>query len=457
MVPPDDDDDFIDLGDPGPSDPGPAPDTPEPDDAPAPPDRFDEAPPPGSNGHDHDPPKTLVTLAEYRRRKAAAARGHRGAEPPPLDGQLVPITPDQWYGVEPPARQWVVEGWIPARHVTGLYASGGTGKTLLAQQLMTCIAAGRPFLGLSTVTGPVLGLFCEDDLDELHRRQVAICQGMDLDLRDLGDRMVLFPRVGHDNTLMAFPDGIGDPGQTTELWAEIGRQIEAIQPVLVIVDTLADTFAGNENDRLQPRRFVQACLGRWCQTYDTTVLGLAHPSRSGEADKSLRSGSTAWEGALRSRLGFRRPDRDPDEDDYDRARRDRILTVEKANYAVSGEMIKLQYDRGHWTRTDAPLTPIEKKARERSHEKLILDELTRLVDGGEALSMSPNSPAFFGKLLPKLSEPIRSSRTLSKREMENIVYALWRRGFLTADAGHKPPRQRIKIVKTEPENNPQLF
>jgi len=73
-----------------------------------------------------------------------------------------------------PERRWIVRDWLPFGYTTALYGDGGTGKTLLAQQLMTSCATGVPWLGMTTMRCPVLGLFCEDDEDELHRRQHAI-------------------------------------------------------------------------------------------------------------------------------------------------------------------------------------------------------------------------------------------------------------------------------------------
>ena len=46
-----------------------------------------------------------------------------------------------------PVRQWLWEGWVPVGAVTALYGDGGTGKSLLAQQLMTACAANQLFLG----------------------------------------------------------------------------------------------------------------------------------------------------------------------------------------------------------------------------------------------------------------------------------------------------------------------
>ena len=73
-----------------------------------------------------------------------------------------------------PSRRWLVEGMIPIRNVTMFGGDGGLGKSLLAQQLLTCVAIGKPWLGLPTQAGRALGVFCEDDCDELHIRQADI-------------------------------------------------------------------------------------------------------------------------------------------------------------------------------------------------------------------------------------------------------------------------------------------
>src|SRR3546814_19737218 len=72
------------------------------------------------------------------------------------------------------------------RQATYLTGPGSAGKSLLGQQLATCHALGRPFLGVDTRGGPALYITCEDDKDELHRRQAAICRalhGQPADLR----------------------------------------------------------------------------------------------------------------------------------------------------------------------------------------------------------------------------------------------------------------------------------
>ena len=75
-----------------------------------------------------------------------------------------------------PDRRWIVEGWIPDRTVSLFGGDGGTGKSLVAQQLACSVALGLPWLGMATSTGPVIYVSAEDDLDELHRRLDAIAR-----------------------------------------------------------------------------------------------------------------------------------------------------------------------------------------------------------------------------------------------------------------------------------------
>ena len=71
--------------------------------------------------------------------------------------------------------------------VTGLYGDGGVGKTLLALQLQASMALGRKWLGVEVEQGKSLGVYCEDDKDELHRRRDDIADAIDCETDDLRD------------------------------------------------------------------------------------------------------------------------------------------------------------------------------------------------------------------------------------------------------------------------------
>jgi hypothetical protein len=100
-------------------------------------------------------------------------------------GPLAYIDPITLHGQPVPERRWLVEGLVPHGAVTLLGGDGGLGKTLLAQQLVTAAAIGKKWVGLPTAAVKAIGVFCEDDRDELHRRQSDINRHYGCEMGDL--------------------------------------------------------------------------------------------------------------------------------------------------------------------------------------------------------------------------------------------------------------------------------
>lgn len=232
----------------------------------------------------------------------------------------------------PPERQWIVPEWIVEGAVNSLYGDGGVGKTLLAQQLACSVSLGAPWLGLPTKPGTVLAVLCEDEKDELHRRQNHIKAAMGHAMGNPFSSVWLWPRVGDSNILVRWDrDGKAELG---EFYQFVVQQVERLSPSLLILDTLADVYGGNEIDRPQVNYFVKTVLGglikaRGAAGKPLTVLLLGHPSVAGKASGSGYSGSTAWNNAVRSRMYLTRPE--------EGAADERVLTRGKANYASSGD------------------------------------------------------------------------------------------------------------------------
>ena len=238
-----------------------------------------------------------------------------------------------------PEREWLWKDWIPNNATTAFYGDGGTGKSLLAQQLMTACATGLPFLGQDVRQCGVLGVFCEDDETELHRRQSRINHALGIEFRDLSE-MHWISRVGDENLLMTFSgEGRGEP---TPLYHQLVALAKDLGVRLVVVDTAADTFGGNENVRPQVRQFI-SMLNRLAIEIAGAVLLLAHPSQTGKTSGSGDGGSTAWSNSVRSRLYlFRDGGEDGNPVDPDK----RTLSRLKANYAQTGERVTLRWADG---------------------------------------------------------------------------------------------------------------
>ena len=202
-----------------------------------------------------------------------------------------------------PERRWLVPYWIPHRAVTMLGGDGGVGKSLLAMQLLTAVATGKPWLGQTTIACKAIGVFCEDDVDELHRRQDAINRAYDFGFDGL-ENVEWISRVGDDSVMMTFDRC--DRGTTTEFFQQVHNTAQDFGAQLIVLDALHDFFAGNENARPQARQFVNLlqALARDC---DGAVVICAHPSLAGLSSGTGLSGSTARNNAVRSRLYLTRP------------------------------------------------------------------------------------------------------------------------------------------------------
>ena len=241
-----------------------------------------------------------------------------------------------------PPREWVLDGWWPSRTVGMLFGAGGVGKTLLMQQFANAVAEGERFLGIETMKMPVLSVMCEDDADEVKRRQLQInaARGID-DFGNGPDNLVLWPRVGADNVLVTWPSGGTDePGAFYLNLCDKVREVKGnAGEILVILDTAADMFGGNENERRTVNTFIKTYLGSIVVNHNATVILLAHPSLSGLASGSGMSGSTAWENSVRARAYLARQE---DSDDI------RILSRKKSNYSdISGNNdIQLIWENG---------------------------------------------------------------------------------------------------------------
>ena len=184
------------------------------------------------------------------------------------------IDPVRWQDQPVPDRQWLVPDLIPLHNVTMLSGDGGIGKSRLVMQLLAACPLGKRWLGRRTKNCRALGLFCEDDADELHRRMVDICRHYSVELSDLVG-LQLCSRVGHDNSLMEWREA-WEAGETTWLHSQILSHAVKTVAQLVVLDSLHDVFTGEENWRKHGRQFIQG-LREIALKIDGSVILTAHP------------------------------------------------------------------------------------------------------------------------------------------------------------------------------------
>ncbi|AXS39238.1 AAA family ATPase [Breoghania sp. L-A4] len=302
-----------------------------------------------------------------------------------------------------PSRRWCIPDWIPDRQVTSIYGDGGTGKSLLAMQLATACALGSPWLGMDVNSRKVLYVSCEDDCDEMMRRQDLINRNQSVHFRDFEGRLVWLDRSNSENPeMMSFEPG--KRGVVTGFGREVEVMAEAVGAQLIIIDTLADVFGGNEIDRSHVRQFI-GFLRRLARKIDGAVVFLAHPSAAGMKDRGY-SGSTAWRGSVRSMLTFEFPEADTDEPSNPDLR---VLTRRKSNYAASGTVLELRYAAGTFL-ASSKAGP-EPLLDQLSEDGIFIRALRKCLDAGECPTTARNRGQEYA---PKLVKRI------CRRDTENI-------------------------------------
>ena len=349
--------------------------------------------------------------------------------------------PEQWQGQPLPERKWIIDGAIPARCVTLISGDGGLGKSLLALQLQAACAFDKQWLGLPTRPCKTLGMYCEDDLDELHRRMYNIARHYGRELGDFEGQAALMARPGLGNGLAEYPYDPAD-WTTTDLFGQLTNEAVNMGAEIVIIDSLHDVYHGNENIRPMVRHFINS-LHSLALEIDGAVIVNAHPSRAGRSDGSGESGSTAWNAAVRSRLYLEPPKKDDGNPDLKR----RVLSTKKANYAPL-EKWDLEWRDGVFVR----IADVETAEVRSDAERRFLDCLDAALIQGRHPSPSSNASSAYA---PKMFARMPQANGCSVRKLSDAMERLFSRGEIRVDGVGKGQRKQC-IVRCDVVLSPPL-
>jgi len=343
-----------------------------------------------------------------------------------------------WKDQPIPEREWAVRDRIPARAVTLLSGDGGVGKTILALHLGVATVLGRDWLSAMPEAGPVLGVLCEDDESEIHRRLARMIEHYGASFADLAD-LHLMSLAGQD-ALLAAPNHRTGLIQPTRLFERVQEAACDLRPRTILLDNSADVFGGNENDRAQVRQFIGLLRGLAISS-GAAILLTSHPSLTGMNTGSGLSGSTAWNASVRSRLYLKRAATEKDEEpDPDL----RVVEVMKANYGPAGETITVRWKDGLFLPVPAPGS-LERMAREQRVDDLFLRLLDRWNEQGRPVSDKVNAnsyaPARFAE------EPEAKADRIGKRELADSMGRLFRADKIHNATYGKPSRGWTRLER----------
>ncbi|HCK80499.1 MAG TPA: hypothetical protein DIC59_03415, partial [Candidatus Competibacteraceae bacterium] len=181
----------------------------------------------------------------------------------------------------PPAENWLVDGFIGEDSTNVIFGDSGSGKTFVTIDLLCHVAAGLPWRGHDTLSGPVMYLAGEGQ-NGIIRRFKAWFEA----------------HPGHEDAIhnvliRTVPAAIGDPVAVAAIADEIRGM--PVKPRAIAIDTLARNFgAGDENSTRDMNQFVSG-LDALRVASGAAILV---PHHSGHGEKSRGRGSSVLRAAI---------------------------------------------------------------------------------------------------------------------------------------------------------------
>ena len=370
-------------------------------------------PAPGQAGMDDIPSPPLEAYANEFVEGPGSARTSRFYSAATLKGKPVP------------PREWVVQDLIPRNTVTLYSGDGGAGKSLTALQLVVAVVALCAWMGRSVAHGKAIYLTAEDDNDELHRRLDDILRATGRGYDDIAG-LTLRSLAGED-ALLAVETQIAMI--QSALFKELDQRAADDAPALIVIDTLADVYPSNENDRAKVRQFVCILRGLALR-HKCAVLLLGHPSLTGLSSGSGSSGSTAWNNSVRSRLYLSRIVQDGYEPDPDK----RVLTTKKANYGRIGDEIAMTWRDGVFVPDEQP-QGLDRMAMGARAERVFLKLLRRFAEEGRTVNHTSGQ-----NFAPKVFSDHPDSEGVQKAALKTAMNTLLAKNSIRIATGGKPSR-----------------
>lgn len=209
------------------------------------------------------------------------------------DEELIPLEPSDFifdkivFNAEQSLRnaanqKWLLDGVIPADGFGILYGPSGSYKSFLALDIAAAISSGQSWHGVDVDgCGPVLYVAAEGSTG-LQERAVAWSRHYG---RDYGPLAILPVAIMLDDPIM------------TQIFVEAAMKAQEKlgSPFkLVIIDTLARSFNGDENSAQDTGAFINSCYAWRAKLGDCSVMVITHAGK--DVQRGIR-GSSALKAA----------------------------------------------------------------------------------------------------------------------------------------------------------------
>lgn len=175
---------------------------------------------------------------------------------------------------------WLVDNYIIQDTLNMLYAKPSSGKSVTALSFAVAVATGCDWYGQKTRQGSVVYIAGEGR-DGLIRRLKAIELSLSIDLKNIP----LF--VSNESAMIDTIGGINAINSAIDKFE--------IKPSLIVIDTLARSFAGDENSASSMNQFIIGCDSIRRRYPNCTMLIVHH---TGLVESKRARGSSALFGAI---------------------------------------------------------------------------------------------------------------------------------------------------------------
>ena len=176
-----------------------------------------------------------------------------------------------------PARQWIMEDWIPRGQTTGLYGVSGVYKSTFLIQLMMAAAAGLLLLRPADHRGAGLWLVLRGHRGGGGAPRDADCTILPFHFSRFGNFHFASLVGVMGSELLSFEH---DGYKFGPAYGLLENQLATLRPGLVILDTLPDFFGGDEINRRQTLIFIRM-LDALSIRFECAIVCAAHPSMRG--------------------------------------------------------------------------------------------------------------------------------------------------------------------------------
>jgi len=188
------------------------------------------------------------------------------------------------------AMKWTVKRVVPAASVGMLFGGSGTFKSFIALDLALHVVHGLPWLGRLTKRGPVIYIAAEGGaglwarIEAWHLERQMSWEGV---------------------PLYVVPTAVD---LTHDAWRVVdAAQLLGVSPAMVVVDTLSQTYSGEENSSNEMAAYLREIGLRFRELWSCAVLLVHH---SGHSATERPRGSSAIKANVDFLLGVHRDEKE---------------------------------------------------------------------------------------------------------------------------------------------------